>query len=85
MTVAYAKNSIGWDLNNLKIYTPEGKTGYFKDWIYSRGKTIGVYIGSSSANRDKLFPFYCTKEEFMNWTVANEKDKSDIKDLIKRR
>jgi hypothetical protein len=72
-------------LGDLKVYTPQGKTGYFKDWWYSKGHVIGVYIGSSCVNRDKLFPFECTYNEFMEWTVAEERDKSDVKDLIKKR
>lgn len=65
--------------NNLKVVDPKtGLIGYYKGDFNG-----GVFLGESIGNMKRVYPIQVSKDEFLEWHIANDKEKVTIRNMMK--
>ncbi len=65
---------------NLKVIDPRtGHIGYYKGDYEG-----GVFLCAHAKSMKQVVPVEVTKEEFLNWELASDTEKTTILDLIKQ-
>lgn len=64
---------------NLKVVDPtSGLVGYYKGDFEG-----GVFLGENKGEMKRVFPIMVSKEDFLDWYVAGDKEKVTIRNLAK--
>lgn len=64
---------------NLKVVDPtSGFVGYYKGDFKG-----GVFLGENKEKMKRVYPIVTSKEDFLDWYVAGDKEKVTIRNLTK--